>query len=529
VGAMSERAHRRPSVRRWADEYATLSDADRAGGLGGEDLERLATAAYMLGDEEAYLDGLERAHHAHLEAGAVERAVRCAFWLGLILSLRGETGRANGWLGRAQRQLERRDCVERGYLRLLATLHGPDPAVGYAGAADAAEIGRRFGDGDLTWLAVHEQGHCLIGQGEIAGGLSLLDEAMLAVVAGELSPVVTGLIYCSVIDGCQQLRELRRAQEWTAAMTRWCEQQPDLVMFTGRCLVHRAEIMQVGGAWGEALAEARQAGARLADAQAVGQAFYRQGELHRLQGEYGDAEEAYREASRRGLEPQPGMALLRLAQGHGAAAAAAINRVVGEASAPPARMYLLPAQVEIALATGDADLARSACRELEQLAAAHPNAMLSASVAHGRGALALADGDARAALAALRDAETAWQQLDAPYEAARVRVLVATACRALGDEDSAALELDAARAVFERLGAAPDLAALGGAEAAHGLSPRELQVLRLVAAGSTNRAIAAELVLSERTVDRHVSNILAKLRVPSRSAATAYAYEHRLV
>jgi DNA-binding CsgD family transcriptional regulator len=512
--------------RAWKDAHAALSSA---AALGGEDLERLATAAYLLGDEAEYLAVLERAHHAHLDEGAVDRAVRCAFWLGLILSLRGEAGRASGWLARAQRLLGDRDCVERGYLRLLETLHVPDPEIGHDGAADGAELGRRFGDADLFSLAVHEQGHCLVRLGRVAAGLALLDEAMLAAVGGELSPIVTGLIYCSVIDGCRELHELRRAQEWTAAMTRWCEQQPDLVMFTGRCLVHRAEIMQVRGAWEEALAEARQAAARLADERATGQACYRQGELHRLQGDFADAERAYREASRHGVEPQPGLALLRLAQGRSDAAVAAIRRVVGETADPLARTRLLPALVEIMLATGDVEAAAIACDELEALADRLPSRVLEATAAHAAGAVHLAEDDPRAALAALRGAGEVWQELDAPYECARVRELVGLACRALGDEDSAALELEAAREAFARLGAAADVARLGGSDASHGLSPRELQVLRLVAAGETNKAIAAELVLSERTVERHVSNIFAKLGLSTRAAATAFAYEHRLV
>jgi DNA-binding CsgD family transcriptional regulator len=512
--------------RAWKDAHAALSSAGR---LGAEDLERLATAAYLLGDELEYLAVLERAHHAHTEAGAVERAVRCAFWLGLVLSLRGDAAQASGWLARAQRLLEQRDCVERGYLRLLETLHVPDAEVGRAGAADGADIARRFGDADLFSLAVHEEGHCLVRQGRIEEGLALLDEAMLAATADELSPIAAGLVYCSVIDGCRQLHELRRAQEWTAAMTRWCERQPDLVTFTGRCLVHRAEIMQVRGAWHEALAEARRASAQIADERAVGLALYREGELHRLQGEFAAAEQAYREANRHGLEPQPGMALLRLAQGGTAAAVAAIRRVVAETGDPLRRAALLPACVDIMLAAGEIDAAAEACAELETLAVRVPGDALAAAHAQSAGAVRLAQGDPRAALTSLRAAAAAWRELEAPYEGARVRELVGLACRALGDEDSAAMELEAARDAFVRLGASVDVARLGGAGTAHGLSPRELQVLRLVAAGETNKAIAAELVLSERTVDRHVSNILAKLRVSSRAAATAFAYEHGLL
>jgi DNA-binding CsgD family transcriptional regulator len=366
-----------------------------------------------------------------------------------------------------------------------------------------------------------------------------LDEAMVAATAGELSPIVTGLVYCSVIAYCQELYELRRAQEWTDALTRWCEQQPDMVAHTGRCLMHRAEIMELQGAWRDALEEARQAVERLAQGAlnqvAAGHALYRQGEIHRLRGKLAAAEEAYREASRCGCEPQPGLALLRLAEGNDDAAAAAIRRVVGETTEQLKRAGLLPAYVEIMLALGDVEEAHSACRELEEISARYGSTVLGAMSAQARGAVALAQGDARAALVALRRAWQVWQELEAPHEVARVRVLLGLACRALGDDDTATLELEAARGVFAQLGAAPDLVRVDSLIRrappidAHRLTPRELQVLRLVAAGKTNRAIAADLVLSERTVDRHVSNIFTKLGMSSRAAATAYAYEHRLV
>jgi DNA-binding CsgD family transcriptional regulator len=545
VDAIDELGRGRESYARraWLDVYKSLSHADRAAPLGAEDLELLATSAYMLGRDDEYLSSLKRAHHVYLDAGEAIRAVRCAFWVGMNLALRGEMGHATGWLGRAQRLLEREkgDCVERGYLLVPVMLRHEatgDWEAAYATAADAAEIGERFGDADLLALAVHEQGCALIQQGQVEEGLGLLDEAMVAVTAGELSPIVTGIVYCSVIMGCQEAYELRRAQEWTAALTRWCEEQPDMVSFSGRCLVHRAEIMELHGAWREALEEARRAGQRCVQGKnqsAAAQAFYRQGEVHRLQGKFSAAEEAYREASRCGWEPQPGLALLRLAQGNDDAAAAAIRRALSESSEPLKRARLLPAYVEIMLAVGDLEEARSACRELEDISARYESGMMGAMVAHAEGAVDLAEGDARAALLALRRAWQVWQELEVPYEVARVRVLVGLACRALGDDDTAALELEAARGVFAQLGAEPDLARVDSLTRrapsvdAHGLTLRELQVLRLVAAGETNKAIAAELVLSGRTVDRHVSNIFSKLGVSSRAAATAYAYKHQLV
>ena len=456
---------------------------------------------------------------------------------------RGETGRGTGWLAGARRLIEREnaDCVELGYLLLPTAeqlLGTDDYDNAYATAAEAVEIGDRFGEADLIACARHVQGRALMLKQQVAEGLALLDEAMIAVTEGELSPLMTGLIYCSVIDACQQVYALARAREWTTALAQWCEAQPQMVAFTGTCLVHRAEIMQLSGAWRDAIEEAQRACERYArenKQQPPAAAFYQQAEVHRLRGEFRAADEAYRDASQRGFEPQPGLALLRMAEKRTDAAAAAIRRVVGATTEQLQCARLLPAYVEIMLAVGDIEAARSACRELANIAESFGTGALGAMAAHARGAVELAEGDARAALGSLRRAFEAWRKVEAPYEVARVRVLAGLACRALGDDEGAGLELDAARAAFERLGAAPDLARVdsltryAASGPPHGLTPRQLQVLRLIAAGKTNKAIAAELFLSEKTIDRHVSNIFNKLDVPSRAAATAYAYEHKLI
>jgi DNA-binding CsgD family transcriptional regulator len=491
--------------RAWAEAYESLSLADRAAPLGAEDLERLATSAYLTGRDDDFGRTLERAHRAYLNACQGVRAARCAFWLGLSLLLRGETGRATGWLARTRRLLGNQDCAEQGYLLLPVAeqrLADGDGEAAHATASTAASIGDRFGETDLTACARHLQGRALMQQGQMRAGLALLDEAMVAATAGELSPIMTGLIYCSVIDVCQQAYALDRAREWTAAMTHWCEQQPEMVAFTATCLVHRAEIMQLHGAWREAIEEARRACQRASqgsDQTPPAAAFYQQAEVHRLRGEFRAAEEGYRRASQAGWEPQPGLALLRMGQGRVAAAAIAIRRVLSATTNRLQRTKLLPAYVEIMLAVGDVEEARAVCHELEEIA--------------GR----------------------MCQQLKVPYLAARARLLMGLACRVLGDDEGGALELDAARVAFEALGAAPDLARMNSLTRRpppghpRPLTPRELQVLRMIATGKTKKAIAAALSLSQKTIDRHVSNIFTKLDVPSRAAATAYAYEHRLM
>jgi DNA-binding CsgD family transcriptional regulator/tetratricopeptide (TPR) repeat protein len=529
--------------RAWSDAYSALSGADRKAALAAEDLELLATAAYMIGREDEYFLALGRAHQAHLNAGQALPAARTALWIGMNLAQRGQMGRAGGWLGRARRLVERegRECVEQGYLLIpLMFQHeaSGDLDAAIATAAQAAAIAERFHDADLLALAVHSQGHLLVYAGRVKEGLPLLDESMVAVTTGELSPIVSGIVYCGVIIGCQAAFDLRRAQEWTAALAAWCREQPDMVAFTGRCLIHRTEILGLRGAWIEAMGEARRAVERCLEAQnrrAAGQAAYLEGDLYRLQGSFAAAEEAYRKASGHGREPQPGLALLRLAQGNTAAALVAIRRALAETRERPVRAALLPAVVEIALAADDVDAARSACLELEAIAGDYEAGMLDATVLYAKGALELAQGVPEAALVSLRHASRAWQELAVPYEAARARVLIAQACLALGDDEAVMMEREAARDAFAKLGAAPEIASMNAAAGhagfrePHGLTPRELEVLRLIAAGQTNKSIAAQLVLSERTVERHVSNIFVKLNVSSRAAATAFAYEHEIV
>jgi DNA-binding CsgD family transcriptional regulator len=525
----------------WREAYAWLSAADAAAPLGPEDLERLARAAFLLGRDDAPAI-TERAHREALRHGDHAHAANSAFWLGMALLDRREYAKANAWFARAERIVDDTglDTVERGYLLLPRALEHAmegDQEAAVRAYDQALALAQRFGDSDLATLARLGQGEARIALGEIRTGLAALDDVMLAVTSGEVSSIVAGIAYCSAIESFQAIFDLRRAQEWTAALTRWCEAQPDLVPFRGLCRLERAHLMQLRGDWRAADDEARQAQAWFSgtwpEDPAIGEALHRQGDLHRLQGRFSEAEAAYRDACRYGRQAEPGLAQLRLARGDVGAAMTSIRRALAEAAEPARRSRLLEPAVDIALAADDLESARGWSEELGGLAARLGAQWLDAMAARAAGAVRLASGDAAGAIGTLRSAWSTWQGLGVPYEAARVRVLIARASRALGDEYAAAMEIDAARQSFLELGATPDVTALDAAVAAlrppGGLTAREVEVLRLVASGRTNRAIASDLVLSEKTVARHVANIFTKLDLSTRAAATAYAYEHGLI
>lgn len=398
-------------------------------------------------------------------------------------------------------------------------------------------MGNRFGNLDLMTLGRLGSGQALIAQNNIEKGTVLFDEIMVAVVSGEVSPIVSGIVYCAVIETCQKIYDLRRAIEWTDALSRWCESQPDLIPYRGQCLVRRAEIMQLHGEWPDAMNEIERA-CQLAPASsppATGEAFYRRAELCRLQGKYSKAEKAYRQANESGRSPHPGLALLRLAQGKTGVAKTAILQVEDACQDKIKRSRILPAFIEIMLATNQTEPAEESSRELTEIARELEAPYLKALAYRAEGHVLLNNENPQAALKKLRQSRGVFNEIRASYESAQTQVLIGLTCRELGDYDTADMELETAHRTFQQLGATPDkenvesLLKKSTTNQSHGLTPRELEVLRVLATGNTNKEIAEKLFISERTVDRHVSNILGKLDVSSRAAATAYAYEHDLV
>ena len=537
---------------RWDEARDGFRHARAGGELAADDALALADSAWWLGQVDESIEAGEAAYRLHVAAGETCGAASAAVQVAVNHLLRGEELEGSGWMGRAMELLaDVPDSREAAYLRYFTQVsvpHAPDGPARADGAREdgvaeaviataraVADDGHRLGDPGLVAAGTLGEGRALVKQGRVAEGMVLLDRAMLIVLDGHVTPDLAGNLYCHMIDACHELADVRRAAHWTAALERWLATLPAAVVFTGICRVHRSQILQVAGDWDRAERVAVQVCAEL-DAVMLAPAaegHYQVGEINRLRGRFAAAEEEYGRAHRLGRDPQPGLALLRLTQGRVPAAAAAVRAaLLAETGDRLVRARLCAAQVEIALAAGDPATARAAAAELAETAAAFSSPGLAADAARATGAVLLAEGDAARALAGLRDACRRCVELGAPYECARARLLLADAYAALGDAEAAARELDAADATFAELGAVTDRAAAAarrGAATPGGLTDRESEVLACLAAGRSNREIGTTLVISEKTVARHLSNIFAKLGVTSRTAATAYAFEHGLV
>lgn len=525
--------------REWLAAYRALSDLD-SGDLRADDFEALATTAYLLGRRNDCVQALQRAFQTHVDEGDDLAASRSAFRLALVLITGGEPTVASGWAARGERIIDDvdTDIVERGYLSIYETfrnLFAGELAAALEAAAETVESGRRFRDPDLLAHGLIASGRLTTLAGHVQDGLRLMDEAMVGVVAGEVSPVSSGIVYCTMIEGCVWVSDFGRVVEWTRALSNWCDSQPGLVAFTGQCAVHRGQLMKLHGAFASAIDELNRAAERYALAggdPAVGLSHQERGDVLRMIGDFAAAEEAYADATKFGSDSQPGRSLLHLARGDADAAATSIRRVLDEDDNPVVRNRLLPAAIEIMVAVGDLDEAEDYTDELREITESFGCAALRAATGLAAAQLALARDQPAAAIASVRPAIERWAELSAPYETARCRLLLGRALRQTGDEPTAESELAAARDAFIALGAkraAREVAQqLGTVEQPGGLSPREVEVLRLVAAGRTNAEIAGELYVAEKTVARHLSNMFTKLDVTSRTAAAAFAFEHGL-
>jgi DNA-binding NarL/FixJ family response regulator len=524
----------------WTEACEEFHAADLVDPLGVADLEAWAESAQVSGRIDEAVAGLERSFRLQAHAGDVYSVARTAYWLwqALVFSRR-EFARASGWIERAREVAREQESPgEDGWLAVTDAYRRF--AVGDWETAGtmlmgAAEYGAAHHDVDLKTIATTMAGRALARCGRLEEGLAKLDEAMLNIADRVTSPRATSAMYCASIGTCHEAWELSRACEWSVALAGWLDELPRLGgMYFGNCRIYRAMLLRLRGAWPRAQQELELACRDLAEdgVLVVGHAWYELGEMRRLRGDAG-VEEAYERATGFGHSVQPGLGLYRLGRGELDVALTGLRRALSEREQALDRFPLLPAFVAATIAADSSADARKAVDELEEIARTYDTTAVRAEVAAAQGALAVAEGRPAEALARLRMAAQAWRELRAPYETARITVQTALVCRALADEEGARMELRAAQETFARLGALPDRARvdalLQGSAASHGLSPRELHVLRLVVAGRTNADIAAELFLSERTVHRHVSSILTKLDVRSRTAAATYAIQHDLL
>jgi DNA-binding CsgD family transcriptional regulator len=527
---------------RWRGCVERLAAADEEEPLDGHGLVLLGQAAYLVGADEQSATAFGRAYHQFLDVGDVRAAVRAAAWASLTLENAREPVRSRAWAARGERLVEEHglDGAEAAWI-MSYRAHDQLARQRLDDALRTAREGERLGlaahDPDAVVLSRLTVAFVHLMRAERTDAIRMLDEVMLAVSSDETSPAVVGMTYCVSVAGCMLLRDVARARAWTAILDRWCAARPDLVAYRGTCLVHRAQMSALGGYWQGALDEAA-AAEQLLRGPAAGEATYQLGELHRLMGHEAEAEDAYRRANALGVQPEPGLSRLRTAQGRPEVAVRTLRRLCGEPRPPADHAELLAARVEAELAVGDVEAALATAAELRGTAETLASSLLCGLADQADGAVLLAADRPDAALEVLRRAQQRWAELDLPHACAQVRVVAGRCLAELGDRDAADLEFEAARECFERLGAIPDLTrvdelavAARPPDAARpgGLTQREIEVVRLVAAGHTNRAIAGRLVLSEKTVARHLANIYAKLGVPSRAAATAYAYDHGLV
>jgi ATP/maltotriose-dependent transcriptional regulator MalT len=523
----------------WPETYRQLSSRDPAD-LTPDQLEDLADSAWLVCRLAESLGVRQqvyaRYHEIHDDRPAARTAWRL-FWDHLY---NGDRAVALGWLRRANRHLAAiPESAEHGFVALAESeiaLNRGAADEADAHATRAVDIGERHGSPSVVALGLTLRGRALIAQGKLEEGCAALDEAMTLVLSGRLDVFFTGAVYCTVIAECLDVADMQRASEWTDAARAWCGSLPVVTPYHGICRIHRGEVLGLRGSWTEAENEIRTAAEELTafKPRSAAEALYALAEIRRRRGDLAAAEHSYLQAHELGRDPQPGLALVRLAQGRTTVASAGLRTALADRSMSLVRRaHLLAAQVSVALAAGDQVHAREAAQELSSIADVLGRPAVVGMAAVARGEVRLAGNDAGGAMADLRVALAAWRNLQLPYEEAHAHLLMGKAAKAMGDEEGARLEIQTARAGFERLGARRDAhqaaaSIPGRSDRIAGLTAREAEVLRLVAAGMSNRQIGQALAISEYTVARHLQNMFVKLGVSSRAAATAIAVAQQL-
>jgi DNA-binding CsgD family transcriptional regulator len=532
-----EQARSAHARRDWPTAYELFGEVRRSADLSADDLFALADAAWWLGLIRETLEVSEECHERFLSEGRVEDAAMVALGTGFNWFLRGQPEIGSGWVSRGQRLLEKvPPCVAHGFLLSMEAderLAGGD-ADGALEAADRLmQLGKQIGEPVLASFALAVQGEAAIHRGDTRRGFALLDEAMLPVLAGRVPPDMAGNLYCRMMTLCHHLADASRARHWTDVTESWCETFPSAVMFAGVCRVHRSQLLRLQGSWDEAERSSSLATVELAElnVEAVGEAHYELGEIHRLRGDLVAAETCFAAARSLGRDPQPGAALLLLAQGRGEDAAAVLRVLLTEVADPFLRVRLLHAQAQVGVALEDAALVRASTGELDLLAATYRTAGFQAWAEHARGAAHLLAGEHAVALRSLRGARATYESMGASYDVATTRLLIARALAGTGEAAAAAAEERLADEALASLGAARppgSTAPVAGRLLPGGLTAREAEILAAVCEGLSNRDVAARLVISEKTVARHLANIYAKIEVTSRTAAMAWAHRNGL-
>lgn len=540
VVATLERARDAAGRGSWLEASELFAQLDPAE-LEPADLESMADAAWWCCRIDDSIAARQKAYVAYLDAREPRSAAYAAWLISQDYGIKGESSAGLGWLKRAQRHLVGQpDCVERGFLAVtesdIARTDG-DLEQALVHAEVAVELGDRCDSLDLHAMGIQTLGRALIASGHIREGMALLDEAMTLVVGQRLRPLFTGIIYCNVVAACMERADLVRASEWTEAAMAWCGSISDLTPYHGICRMHRVEIATLRGDWEQAASDALRTVEEMQglEQHVVAEALYAIGEIHLRRGDLAAAEDWFTRAREKGRDPQPGLAAIRLTQGKLDAALTGLRLSLASTAEPTLhRARLLATLVEVSIAARHLPEAREAADALATVASETPSSLLDAMALMARASVHLAEEEIDEALRDARAAWSVWQQLKLPYLAAKARVIVGLAAERAGDTDRSQVELEAARLAFERLGASLDARAAaehlrGAVHLPHGLSARELEVLRMVADGKTNREIAAAMVISEKTVSRHLENIFRKLDVSSRAAATAFAFKHELI